>query len=408
VLPSSWRAYRPPRADVALAAGFLLVGQLVTWAELDEPSVFNGPRAANAVLNALLMGALAWRRRAPLAAVCWAVTVYYLSQAVVQHDVPLLAGFVPLIVLTASAGYACTRRRAALAAGLALAGLVAVTLSTPWLRSVDYFVSNVVFLLAPWLAARGLREREDRAASLGAALASERATQDAALREVVADERVRLARELHDIVAHSVSVMVIQIGAARTALATAPAQATAPLLAAEDVGRQALADLRRLLGVLRAEETHDGDAGDSAPQPPQPGLSQLDALVLQPRAAGLLVDVQVDGEPVPLPAGLDLTAYRIVQEALTNTLKHSGAARATVRLVYENAALQVEVVDDGTRRPVDEGTGHGLVGISERVSLFGGRATVGPLPGRGWRVHAELPLPDRTVHDRHDVALPTT
>jgi signal transduction histidine kinase len=408
VLPSSWRAYRPPRADVALAGVFLLVGQLVTWAQLDEPSVFTGPRAANAVLNALLMGAIAWRRRAPLAAVCWAVTVYYLSQAVVQHDVPLLAGFVPLIVLTASAGYACTRRRAALAAGLALAGLVAVTLSTPWLRSVDYFVSNVVFLLAPWLAARGLREREDRATALGAVLASERATQDAALREVVAGERVRLARELHDIVAHSVSVMVIQIGAARTALATAPAQATGPLLAAEDVGRQALADLRRLLGVLRAEETDDGDGGDSVPQPPQPGLSQLDALVLQPRAAGLLVDVQVDGDPVPLPPGLDLTAYRIVQEALTNTLKHSGAGRATVRLVYEHSSLQVEVVDDGTHRPVDQGTGHGLVGISERVSLFGGRATVGPLPGRGWRVHAELPLPNRTVHDRHDVVLPTT
>jgi signal transduction histidine kinase len=406
VLPSSWRAYRPPRADVALAAGFLLVGQLVTWAELDEPAAFSGSRAANAVLNALLMAAIAWRRQAPLAALVWAVAVYYLTQPFLQHDIPLLAGFVPLIVLTASAGYSCTRRQAVLAAGVALVGLLAVTLSTPWLRSVDYFVSNVVFLLAPWLAARGLREREDRAASLGAALASERATQDAALREVVADERVRLARELHDIVAHSVSVMVIQIGAARTALATAPGQATAPLLAAEDVGRQALADLRRLLGVLRAEETNDD--GDTAPQPPQPGLSQLDALVLQPRAAGLLVDVQVEGDPEPLPAGLDLTAYRIVQEALTNTLKHSGAGRATVRLVYEAAALQVEVVDDGTRRPVDEGTGHGLVGISERVSLFGGRATVGPLPGRGWRVHAELPLPGRTVHDRRDVALPTT
>lgn len=407
VLPSSLRAYRPPRADVALAAAFVVVGQLVTWGRLDEPAAFSGPRATNAVLNLLLMASIAWRRRAPVAAVCWAVIVYYLSQAVVRHDIPLLAGFVPLIVLTASAAYSCTRRRALLAAALALAGLVTVTLSTPWLNSPDYFISNVVLLLAPWLAARGLREREDRAVALGTVLAGERARQDAALREVVADERVRLARELHDIVAHSVSVMVIQIGAARMELPAAPAQATAPLLAAEDVGRQALADLRRLLGVLRADEAVAGDSGE-APQPPQPGLSQLDALLMPPRAAGLVVEVQVEGDPVELPAGLDLTAYRIVQEALTNTLKHSAASSATVRLRYGASSLQVEVDDDGSRRAVNDGTGHGLVGISERASLFGGSATFGPASGGGWQVSVELPLPRCSLQERQVAVLPTS
>jgi signal transduction histidine kinase len=333
VFSNSWRAYRPPATDVAIAAAFVVVGQLVTWGRLDEPTAFVGPRVLNAALNLLLMAALAWRRRAPLAAVCWTVTVYFLPQAVVQHDLTLLAGAVPLIVLTASAGYYCPRRRAFLAAAIAMVGLTTVTLATPYLSRPDYFAWNVVFLLGPWLAARGLREREDRAAALGAVLAGERATKDAALREVAASERVRIARELHDIVAHSVSVMLVQIGAARMHLRAGAGGAEAPLLAAEDVGRQALAELRRLLGVLRADEAA-ADGLATGPQPPQPGLSALDALVAQTRAAGLLVEVQVEADPVELPAGLDLTAYRIVQDALTNTLKHGGAAHASVRLVY--------------------------------------------------------------------------
>jgi signal transduction histidine kinase len=384
VLPQSWRAYRPPVTDVVIAVVFVVVGQVVTWGLFEDPRSFEGPRALNAVLSLLLMAALAWRRRAPLAAVTWAVAVYFLTQPLVPHDVPLLTGFLPLVVLTASAGYGCSRRRAFLAAGIAVLGLTAVTLSTPWLRSADYFAYNLVYLLAPWLAARGLREREDRAAALSAALVGERAAKDAAVREVAAAERGRIARELHDIVAHSVSVMVVQIGAARMQVQSGAAGAEAPLLAAEDVGRQALADLRRLLGVLRAD---DGEA----PQAPQPGLSALDALVAQTRATGLDVDVEVDGDPVELPAGLDLTAYRIVQEALTNTLKHSGAASASVRLRFEPSSLLVEVVDDGTATPADDATGHGLVGIRERVAMFGGTVTTGRIPG-GWRVRAELPL----------------
>ncbi len=387
MLPQLWRAYRPPATDVAIAVVFAVVGQVVTWGQFEDPRSFEGPRALNAVLSLLLMAALAWRRRAPLAAVSWAVGVYFLTQPLIPHDVPLLTAFLPLVVLTASAGYGCPRRRAFLAAGIAVLGVTVVTLSTPWLRSADYFAYNVVYLLAPWLAARGLREREDRAAALSAALAGERAAKDAAVREVAAAERVRIARELHDIVAHSVSVMVVQIGAARMQVQSGARGAATPLLAAEDVGRQALADLRRLLGVLRAEE-----ATGAGPEAPQPGLSALDTLVAQTRATGLHIDVQVQGDPVELPAGLDLTAYRIVQEALNNTLKHSGAAGASVRLAYGPSSLVIEVVDDGTETPADDATGHGLVGIAERVATFGGTAAVGHLPGGGWRVRAELPL----------------
>ena len=195
-------------------------------------------------------------------------------------------------------------------------------------------------------------------------------------------ERLRIARELHDIVAHSVAVMVIQMGAARMRLPTGATGAEAPLLAAEDVGRQALDDLRRLLGVLRADEEVGNGSSGRSPQPPQPGLSQLGALVTQTRAAGVLVEVEVEGDPVELPAGLDLTAYRIVQEALTNILKHSRAAHATVWLAYKPSLLLLDVVDDGPHTPANEGNGHGLVGINERVSLFGGTARTGPL-GRG-------------------------
>lgn len=391
VITTSWRAYRPPPIDVAVAAGAVGAGQWVTWARLDEAAAFAGPRPVNAVLNLLLMATLAWRRRAPLAALGAAVAVYFLPHAIVQHDMPLLVGFVPLIVLTASAGYHCPPRRALVAGLVAFTALFAVTLVSPWLRSVDAFMFHTAVLLVPWLAARGLRAREDRAGALHAALATERAAREATLREVATSERTRIARELHDIVAHSVSMMVIQVGAARMQLPPGAHASEAPLLAAEDVGRQAIADLRRLLGVLR----DDGAVSDSAKadsQSPVPGLSQLDALVGQARAAGLQVSLDVQGRPIVLPAGLDLTAYRIVQEALTNSLKHSGGSRVDVRIRYEPASVVIDVTDDGAATAPELAAGHGLVGIQERVSVFGGVSSAGLHPAGGWHVHAELPL----------------
>lgn len=403
VIPAPWRAYRPPPVDVALAAGFVVLGQVVTWGRLDEPAAFTGPRPANAVLNLLLMVTLAWRRRAPLAALAAAVGAYFLSHAVVQHDMPLLAGFVPLIVLTASAGYHCPPRRALFAGVLAWAAIVTVMLVSPWLGSFDAFLFNSAVLLVPWAGARSLRAREDRAGALHAELARERAEKEAAVREVAASERARIARELHDIVAHSVSMMVIQVGAARVQLPRPAGASEAPLLAAEDVGRQAIADLRRLLGVLRDDEAAPSGAG-CEPQPPVPGLSQLEALIAQTRAADVEVSLAIEGRPVKLPTGLDLTAYRIVQEALTNALKHSGASHVDVRIRYRPGSVDIDVVDDGPPPASAATAGHGLVGIQERVSTFGGTAAAGPDPAGGWRVRAELPI--EAVEGRPAVALP--
>lgn len=381
----------------------VVIGQLVTWLRPGLPEAYAGPRLLNAVFSLLLMAAFAWRRWAPLGVVIWAVAVYFVTQAVLLHDMTFLAGGVPLIALTASAGYHGTRSQAQAAAALGLMALVIVTLTTPYLRSIEDLAWNTMFLMVPWLMARGLRQREDRAATLSAALVTERATTEAALQKAAAQERARIARDLHDIVAHSVSVMVIQVGAARMQLRAGASAAEAPLLEAEEVGRQALEDLRRLLDVLRADEpAHDG------PEPPQPGLSQLDRILERTRTAGLRVDVEVVGEPVTLPAALDLTAYRIVQEALTNTLRHGEATEATICFTYMPTALEIDIVDDGAAAAGRDGPGHGLTGISERVTLFGGTAMAGPVRDGGWQVHAALPLPGLSMRSPRQATLPAS
>src|SRR6478752_7903533 len=203
--------------------------------------------------------------------------------------------------------------------------------------------------------------------------------------EAVAEERARIARELHDLVAHNVSVMVVQAGAERHALGEEQASTREVLASIEQAGRQALGEARRLLGMLRTGE----DAGELEPQP---GVEQIDLLLGQVERAGLPVALATEGEPVALPAGLDLCAYRIVQEALTNTLKHAGPAHAEVLLRYAPRALEVAVCDDG-RGPVARngsanGAGHGLIGMRERVVLYGGRLQTGPRAGGGFEVHA--------------------
>jgi signal transduction histidine kinase len=384
---------RPPGKDVAVAVCFTAVAQAVTWAQLDEPNNFHGGRGLNSALSFAVTAALAWRRRAPLAAVSWAVAVFCLSDVVVRHDVAALSSFVPLIVLTAAAGYHAGRRQAIAAAAVAAVGLTTVVLVEPELRSASNLVYDLVFLLAPWLAGRGLREREDRASALGADLERERAAQETARQQVVAAERVRIARELHDVVAHSVAVMVIQLGAARMNLHNDSEAAECSLLAAEDVGRQALGELRRLLEVLRADDHPLAGNPGVVPSPPQPGLIQLPALVANARATGVEVRLDITGEPSMPPPGLDLTAYRIIQEAVTNSLKHAHATHIDVHLGYGRDGLEIDVTDDGEGGSAPgPGTGHGLVGIQERVAVFGGVTDARLQPGGGWRVHAYLPF----------------
>jgi len=234
-------------------------------------------------------------------------------------------------------------------------------------------------------AGRLMQSREQ----LAAALQQERAQAE---RHAVAEERARIARELHDVVGHSIAMMTVQAGAERMALGDARPETSRVLSQIELTGRQTLQEMRRMLGLLRSDDTVDFT--------PQPGLGQVDALAERMARSGLAVDVHVDGEPGVVSPGVDISAYRIIQEALTNVLKHAHAARATVRVTHGDAGVEIEVTDDGTGQPgthasQGDGPGHGLTGIRERVGLYGGSLEAGPGLAGGWRIVARLPKESR-------------
>ncbi|GKQ37278.1 sensor histidine kinase [Streptomyces sp. A012304] len=253
---------------------------------------------------------------------------------------------------------------------------------------------TVPFALA-WVLGDSIRTRRAYFAQLEERAARLEKEREAQAKVAVAAERARIARELHDVVAHNVSVMVVQADGAAYVLDAAPDQAKKALETISSTGRQALAEMRRLLGVLRTGEHQEG--GEYVPQP---DVEQIEDLVEQCRGSGLPVDFKVEGTPRPLPSGVELTAYRIVQEALTNTRKHGGPnAGASVRLVYFDDGLGLLVEDDGKGAPHElyeeggvDGQGHGLIGMRERVGMVGGTLDAGPRPGGGFRISALLPL----------------
>jgi signal transduction histidine kinase len=288
---------------------------------------------------------------------------------------------------------------------VSLAGLAAVELGSAAVQLTEVrfesptVLSNGLIFAAAWLLGHfvGVRRAytarlEERTAELEERTAElERARAELA-RRAVAEERLRLARELHDVVAHSISVIAVQSGVGAHVAGTRPEEAAKALAAIEATSRAALAELRRLLGVLRQDS--DEPQGDLAPVP---GLADLDGLLAEVAKAGLAVRLRVEGTPSPLPAGVDLSAYRIVQEALTNVVRHAGPARAQVLVGYGDREVTVEVLDDGrgVAAPAGGGrvrVGHGLIGMRERVQVFGGDLEAGPRPGGGFRVAARLPL----------------
>ena len=318
------------------------------------------------------------RKRFPLGAPAFVfaallVESFLPGDAVVQSQtniVPILASF--WIV-----GTHAEARAAAAGAALGFATVIAVLLN-------DFTNPASLFLMltistAAWALGRALGARARQAAYL-----EERADRlERAHEAAVAEERARIARELHDIIAHSVSVMTVQAGAARLLLEEDPDAARGPLLSVEQTGRQALADMRRLLGILRGGDERMALA-------PQPGVADVATLVEQVRTAGLAAELTVEGEPQPLPPGVDVTAYRLVQEALTNALKHAAPARADVRVRYGPECLELEITNDGAVGAAAR-DGHGLVGMRERVALYGGTLSAGRVDGR-YEVRAELPL----------------
>ena len=272
------------------------------------------------------------------------------------------------------------QRRVGLAVVLGAAAIVVA--NKPDRTSGEFLSIPLLFAIA-WLAGFAVRERyaQAEAAEERASLAERE--RDAAARIAVAEERARIARELHDIVAHAVSVMVLHVGAVRHSLP--PSADRDALVVVERTGRAALAEMRRLLGALR-------EAGADADLAPQPGLGDLDALLAAFGRAGLPVRLQVDGEPAPLPPTLDLSAYRVVQEGLTNALKHAQASRADVVVRYGARELRIDVRDDGRGAMPGDGLGHGLVGIRERVKIYGGEMSARTVNGGGFVLTTSFPL----------------
>jgi signal transduction histidine kinase len=302
---------------------------------------------------------------------------------------PIVLGVAILVAVYSVAAYGT---RWVSLAGLAAAelGSVAVQL-TPGRFQAPTVVSNALVIGAAWLLGHFVGVRRAYTARLEERTAELEQAREELARRAVAEERLRLARELHDVVAHAMSVIAVQSGVGAHVASTQPEEAAKALSAIEATSRAALEELRRLLGVLRQDSEPHGDLT------PVPGLADLDSLLAEVSKAGLGVRLRVEGTPSQLPAGVDLSAYRIVQEALTNVVKHAGEARAQVRIRYRDQEVTVEVTDDGrgVGAPAGDGragVGHGLIGMRERVAAFNGDLEAGPRPGGGFRVAARLPL----------------
>jgi signal transduction histidine kinase len=333
---------------------------------------------------------LAGRRRFP-GAVLALVVASGLAGAALGLP-PFFEGPAILVAVYSVAAYG---RRWVPLAGLAVAelGLAALQLTPFEFAEIEGLapVGSMGILAAAWLLGHFAHNYRAYAAGLEERTAElERAREELA-RRAVTEERLRLARELHDVVAHAMSVIAVQSGVGAHVADSRPGEVGKALAAIEVTSRAALTELRRLLGVLR----QDGDL--QASLAPVPGLANLDVLLAEVAEAGLAVRLRVEGTPTELPAGVDLSAYRIVQEALTNVVKHAGPAHAQVTIRYRDQDVTVEVIDDGRGVAAvagngGRGTGHGLMGMAERVAAFGGDLEVGPRPGGGFRVAARLPL----------------
>ncbi len=381
----SGRSRRPSLTDAVLGAALAVAGVAeVLTTDGVEP-------ALAAPLIAVAALALAWRRRLPFTAFAVTVGISTLS-ALFAAPIDSLNLVIPMFAIAQySVAAHAEARRAVLALGLCLVAVVLATFAADG-PGADNLLFGSVVAGGPWLAGWLVRRRTEHAVAL--ALRAQELERSQAAREetAVAKERTRIAREIHDIVAHSVSVMTVQAGAVEEVVGRDAEAARAAASSIRRTGQQAQHDLRRLLGVLR-----DGD--DRAPLAPQPGLTGLDDLLASVRRTGIAVDCRIEGEPRDLPPGIDLSAFRVLQEALTNVLKHARATTASVGVHYGQQEVAIEVVDDGIGTvgsgSAGAGGGHGLAGMRERVALFGGELDAGPGPGGGFRVRALLPVEER-------------
>ena len=383
---SEWFRRHPFIADVLLALPLLLLGLLSTGPDAALDERYRDPNALIYPLAILMTAPLAWRRRAPVPVLAISAVALAIHGAI---------GFQPTLggLATAVAVYTVASTYPGPAGALRATGAsVVLVLASPFLHDGrlypgEFAAASAAFGI-PWLIGRRFyRSRAFTASLVERAARAEREREQAAV-QAVTDERARIARELHDVVAHAISVAIVQAGAARRVLRANPDRADEAIAAIEKVGRQALAEMRRLVELMRQDHEEDVLV-------PQPGVDQIAALIKQVQEAGLSVDLTIEGEVRALPASVDLSAYRIVQEALTNTLKHAGPARAHVLVRYGTEEIELAVSDDG-ERPMrmrnGSGGGHGLIGMRERVSLLGGSFSAGPEATGGFEVRALLPI----------------
>ncbi len=356
------------------------------------PDGIPGLRPVNTLIFFLICLALVWRRRAPVA-VLFTVMVLVGVQAVFFNlsfrnpaELPPFESFLAMLLCFYSLAAYGEERRAVLAG--VTAGFLIVAVDILRLRagvSTGNIVPSWTFYAAVWFIGRTIRKGRLQAARLQDLAAQLELEREEKTRTAVAEERSRISRELHDVIAHSVSVMVVQAQAAQRLLEGEQREARQALGSIETTGRQALTEMRRLLGILRRTDAE-------LALTPQPSLKYLEALIKQVREAGLPAELHIQGESKPLPPGVDLSAYRIVQEALTNCLKHAGPSHAKVRVHYGEDELELEISDDGAGNGKGEGSGQGLIGMRERVTLYGGVLESGKRDGGGYLVRARLPL----------------
>jgi signal transduction histidine kinase len=357
-----------------------------------------GPKGSLWLLFAglpLLTLPLLARRQFPFGAPAFvAVAAASLSFAEGEFVPYLFTTFLPIVTATFLFGLIRDRRQALSGLAIVFAAALVVIRNDPRgdLPDAVFVLATVTCaFLAAFALSRKLEQMEE--AEERARLLDLRRLEEA--QQAVEEERRRIARELHDVVAHSVSVMTVQAGGVRRLLREDQEREREALKTIEETGRQALAEMRRMLGMLRsANEQPD------APRAPQPGMTSIASLIGQVRDAGLPVEFRVKGEPAALPPGIDLSAYRIVQEALTNALKHAGPARAKVEVRWSRDAVELEITDDGRSDEVGVADGgHGLAGMQERVALFGGKVEGGPRIGGGYVVRARLPVREEQVEE---------
>ncbi|SOE01575.1 sensor histidine kinase [Blastococcus haudaquaticus] len=384
---SRWRALPLWARDGLLALALTVAGQVELVLLGDEVA---GSRPLQHVAFAVMTGSLLLRRLRPVAAA--GTVAAGLAFQTLLGDAPAVAGFAALLIATYSVAQYAERRIDALLGLLAILTAIEVYPFVVDDVSIGDEIGNVAIPIIVWVFARLARERLDRAvqAERDALAAHDQLREEELARTAaLAAERRRIARDMHDVVGHGVTLMLLHADAAQASLRGREPAAVQALDVVLTAGRTALVDLQRMLRVLRDDAT--GEPGDA-----QPGtLAAVEGLVDAAASAGRDVLLSVDGQVRPLPAAVEATAYRVVQESVTNALKHAPAARIRVRLSYTERALQVDVADDGRVEPGGpKGAGFGLVGIRERVALFDGRVSAGPREdGPGWRVRAQLPVP---------------